>query len=83
MFHLFERITTMGTAYTICCKHCGARFNHSSDAGSGFLARCAGHGCGGGYVETETAIRCPSCLRRLNATQEEFNKQVEVTYMWG
>ena len=38
-------------------------------------------GCGE-YVETETAIRCPACRRRLNTTQEEFNEQVEVTYLW-
>ena len=34
------------------------------------------------YVETETAIRCPACLHRLNTTQEEFNEQIEVTYQW-
>ena len=72
----------MGTAYTICCKHCGARFNHSSDAGYGFLPRCVGCGPRGGYVETETAIRCPACHRRRNATREEFDEQVEVTYSW-
>ena len=38
-------------------------------------------GCGE-YVETETAIRCPACHKKLNTTQEEFNEQIEVTYMW-
>ncbi len=71
----------MGTAYTICCKHCGARFNHSNDASYGFMPRCIG--CGdGGYIETQVAIRCPACHRRLNTTREEFNEQVEVTYSW-
>ena len=27
-------------------------------------------------------VRCPACLKRLNTTQEEFNEQIEVTYMW-
>ena len=47
--------------------------------GYGILPPCVG--CGG-YVETETAIRCPACHKRLNATQEEFNEQVEVVYQW-
>ncbi len=72
----------MGTAYTIRCKHCGARFNHSTDGGFGFLPHCIGCGDGRGYVETQVAIRCPACHRRLNATSEEFNEQVEVTYSW-
>ena len=36
----------------------------------------------GDYVETETAIRCPACHKKLNTTQEEFARQVEVTYEW-
>ncbi len=72
----------MGTAYQICCKHCGTRFNHSADAGFGFLPMCVGCGDMGGYIETETSIRCPSCHRRLNNTPEEFNEQVEMTYSW-
>ncbi len=72
----------MGTAYQICCKHCGTRFNHSADAGFGFLPMCVGCGDMGGYIETETSIRCPSCHRRLNNTPEEFIEQVEMTYTW-
>ena len=60
----------MGTAYKIRCRHCGAQFEHYMQPGCGE------------YVETETAIRCPACLKRLNTTQEEFNEQIEVTYMW-
>jgi hypothetical protein len=48
-------------------------------SGYGLLPMCVG--CGE-YVETETAIRCPACLHRLNTTQEEFNEQIEVTYQW-
>lgn len=71
----------MGTAYRVRCKHCGARFEHCTDPGYGILPSCVG--CGdSGYVETQTAIRCPACRRRLNETQEEFNRQVEVTYAW-
>ena len=69
----------MGTAYRIRCKHCGAQFDHYMQPGYGILPPCVG--CGG-YVETETAIRCPACHKRLNATQEEFNEQVEVVYQW-
>ncbi len=69
----------MGTAYKIRCKHCGTQFDHSQNAGFGFLPQCVG--CGD-YIETETAIRCPSCFRRLNNTPEEFNEQVEVVYQW-
>ncbi len=72
----------MGTAYKIRCKHCGAQFNHSSDAGIGFLPTCIGCGDNMGHVETQTAIRCPACFKRLNNTPEEFNEQVEVTYSW-
>ena len=64
----------MGTAYKIRCKHCGAQFEHSTQPGFGLMPMCVG--CGE-YVETETAIRCPACRRRLNTTQEEFNEQVE------
>ena len=69
----------MGTAYKIRCKHCGAQFDHCMQPGNGILPRWVG--CGG-YVETEPAIRCPACHKRLNATQEEFNEQVEVVYQW-
>lgn len=69
----------MGTAYKIRCKHCGTQFDHYADSGYGALQPCVG--CGE-YVETELPIRCPACLHKLNATQEEFNKQVEVTYLW-
>ena len=69
----------MGTAYRIRCKHCGAQFEHHMQPGYGVLPVCVG--CGE-YVETETAIRCPACHKKLNTTQEEFNEQIEVTYMW-
>ncbi len=69
----------MGTAYKIRCKHCGAQFEHHMHPGYG-LCRCASDAAN--IVETETAIRCPACLHELNTTQEEFNEQIEVTYMW-
>lgn len=72
----------MGTAYKIRCKHCGAQFNHSSDASYGFLPTCIGCGDSLGDIETQAAIRCPACLKRLNNTPEEFKEQVEVTYSW-
>ena len=60
----------MGTAYKIRCRHCGAQFEHHMQPGYGVLPVCVG--CGE-YVETETAIRCPACHKKLNTTQEEFN----------
>ena len=65
----------MGTAYKIRCRHCGAQFEHHMQPGYGVLPVCVG--CGE-YVETETAIRCPACHKKLNTTQEEFNEQIEV-----
>ena len=72
----------MGTAYKIRCKHCGAQVHHSSDMSYGFLPTCIGCGDTAGDIETQRAIRCPACLKRLNNTPEEFNEQVEVTYSW-
>lgn len=69
----------MGIAYKIRCKHCHAEFDYSQDQSFGMLPRCVG--CGS-YVETESPIRCPACNRRLNATQEEFNEQVQTVMMW-
>ncbi|MDE7304798.1 MAG: hypothetical protein K2N04_02650 [Alistipes sp.] len=70
----------MGTAYKIRCRHCGTQFDHYMQPGYGILPPCIG--CGDDFVETQTAIRCPACHKRLNATQEEFNEQIEVTYAW-
>lgn len=69
----------MGTAYRIRCAHCGAQFEQTSSHRFGMRSAC---GDCGDYVETQTAIRCPACLKRLNTTQEEFRRQVEVTYLW-
>ncbi len=69
----------MGTAYKIRCKHCGTQFNHSSQPAFGMLQPCVGC-CD--YIETETAIRCPACFKKLNNSPEEFNEQVEVVYQW-
>lgn len=68
-----------GNSLQIRCRHCGAQFEHHMQPGYGVLPVCVG--CGE-YVETETAIRCPACHKKLNTTQEEFNEQIEVTYMW-
>lgn len=69
----------MGTAYKIRCKHCGAEFDHYLRSNYGLQPMCVG--CGG-YVETEMAIRCPACHKKINETQQEFNAQIEVTYTW-
>ena len=67
----------MGMLYTICCRHCGARFEHFAAAG------CAAPRPVAGYVETHHPIRCPGCLHRLNATAEEFARQVSLGRVAG
>lgn len=69
----------MGTAYKIQCGHCNVQFDHYMGSNYGVLPACVG--CGE-YVETEMPIRCPACSKRLNASPEEFRKQIQVTYMW-
>ncbi len=69
----------MGIAYKMRCKNCGTQFDYSADQSYGMMAQCVG--CGD-YVETESPIRCPSCMKRLNTTQKEFNEQVEMVTMW-
>ena len=61
----------MGT--TIKCKHCGTEFMYLT--GFGFMGR---HDCEDGFchIETENAIRCPQCMKRLNNTTEEFEEQI-------
>ncbi len=44
----------MGMLYTICCRHCGARFEHFAAAGCAYAPRPVA-----GYVETHHPIRCP------------------------
>ena len=70
----------MGTAYKIRCKHCGAQIDRFTDVNYGVSSQCVGRN---EYVETEIAIRCPVCHKRLNRTMEEFHEQVEVTYQWN
>ena len=70
----------MGTAYKIRCRHCGTQFDHYNENDYGSSIMCIGCGCS--HVETETAIRCPACMRKLNNSQEEFDRQVEVVMMW-
>lgn len=72
----------MGSVYKIRCKHCGAQFNLSNHANYGFLPISIGYGKSAGDIETQSAMRCPACLKRLNNTAEEFNEQVKVTHSW-
>lgn len=69
----------MGTAFKIRCKHCGSLFNHSSESRLNLYIHHSAQPQTMGYIETEAAMRCPNCLRRLNTTPEEFNQQVETT----
>ena len=69
----------MGTIYRIRCKYCGTQFMHNEGYDYGFMVACAG--CEA-HVETQAAIRCPACMKRLNTTEEEFNRQVETVKHW-
>ena len=67
----------MGT--TIRCKHCGTEFLCLRSLGSmGYFDSENGF-C---HVETETAIRCPQCMKRLNNTEDEFNEQIVGSLCW-
>lgn len=68
----------MGTGETIRCKHCGTEFMNL--AGVGFMGFDSGTGTS--HIETETAIRCPQCKKRLNNTAEEFEKQIVWQLVW-
>lgn len=69
----------MGTSYKIRCMHCGTEFLHVASGDFGAVRSCVGCEC---HIETDVAIRCPSCMQRLNRTEEEFNQQVETVFMW-
>ena len=69
----------MGTIYRIRCRHCGTLFMHNQGNDYGTISACVGCEC---HVETETAIRCPACMKRINTTEEEFNRQVETVMIW-
>ena len=68
----------MGTGVKIRCKHCGTEFMNL--AGVGFMGFDSGTGTS--HIETETAIRCPQCMKRLNNTEEEFNEQIVGSLLW-
>ena len=68
----------MGTGVKIRCKHCGAEFIDLVGVGlMGFDS-----GAGTSHIETEKAIRCPQCMKRLNNTAEEFEEQVMWKLLW-
>ena len=52
---------------------------HNQGNDYGTISACVGFEC---HVETETAIRCPACMKRINTTEEEFNRQVETVMIW-
>lgn len=74
-----KKLTTMGIAYKIRCQHCNTEFDYCEDQSFGMLPRCVG--CDS-YVEMERPIRCPACHKRLNTSQEEFDRQVQTVMMW-
>lgn len=66
----------MKVNYKIDCRHCGSHTEYSVDlamVGSVELIECAMH------IDTECAIRCPSCRRRLNGSEADFRSQVSMT----
>ena len=69
----------MGTGHTIRCKHCGTEFIHLANLNFMGLYDCEDGYC---HIETETSIRCPQCMKRLNNTVEEFNEQIIGSLVW-
>ena len=67
----------MGT--TIRCKHCGTESMILTDWE--FIQQL-GRKIGFCRVETETAIRCPQCMKRLNNSEKEFNEQIVGSLVW-
>jgi hypothetical protein len=49
--------------------------------GFGFMGK---YDCEDGFchIETENAIRCPHCMKKLNNTEEEFKSQIVGTLCW-
>ena len=69
----------MENGQTIRCKHCGAEFVMMTTFG---LMKGINRAIGFRHVETEMAIRCPQCMKRLNNTQEEFEEMVVGQLCW-
>lgn len=46
----------------------------------GAVARCANSDC---HIDTEFAMRCPVCMKRLNRTEQEFREQIEMVLVWN
>lgn len=69
----------MGTSYKIRCEHCGTEFMHIAGSDYGTIMQCVGCET---VVETDAAIRCPSCARRLNDSEEEFNARIISMMQW-
>ncbi|MFI3277651.1 MAG: hypothetical protein SNH13_00525 [Rikenellaceae bacterium] len=65
----------MGTAYKLKCRYCGAHYDHFGDGDSGASTTSLKERC---YIETQVAIRCPCCMRRLNATEQDFHTNIKV-----
>ena len=64
---------------SIRCKHCGTETIILADWG--FMQQL-GRKIGVCHIETETAIRCPQCMKRLNNTEDEFNEQIVGSLCW-
>lgn len=64
----------MGTIYKVRCAYCGTETDLPRRGGYGKFHATSDWL----HVETDIPIRCPGCLHRLNTTQEDFQRQVEV-----
>ncbi len=69
----------MSVGYQIKCEHCGAEVMHLT-VGNSHTARTSAKG--EYHIETDVAIRCPSCMHRLNSTKEGYERQVKTTMFW-
>ena len=61
--------------YQIDCKHCGTHTEYSVELRRGCVADGVESMV---HIDTECAMRCPACRRRLNGTETEFRSQVKM-----
>lgn len=67
----------MGVIYRMSCERCGSRFDHQ--AGIGFICTCKE--CG--EVADESApFFCPSCHKRYQPGESDFEESVVETILW-
>lgn len=66
----------MGLNYIINCTHCGSHTEYSTKVRGSALAMDENNIYN--HIDTQCAMRCPVCRSRLNSSQSEFRRQVQI-----